>query len=47
MEDKKGIVNTIDSMLNNNDFLMSAASSTGKFDTRHLYYILTITLNYF
>ena len=41
------VVERIDSVFNNNDFLMSAADGKSKFDDERLYRILTITLNYF
>lgn len=41
------VVDRIDKVFNNNEFLMSAANGKRKFDEDRLYYILAITLNYF
>ena len=42
-----GVVKSIDTVFNNNEFLMTAAAGLNKFDEDRLYRILTITLNYF
>lgn len=41
------VVDRIDTVFNDNDFLMSAAEGSTKFDEDRLYKMLTITLNYF
>lgn len=41
------VVERIDTVFNNDDFLLSAADANKKFDEDRLYYILAITLNYF
>lgn len=41
------VVERIDTVFNNDDFLLSAADVNKKFDEDRLYYILAITLNYF